>query len=440
MASDNDFSADHAADGHQAPLRGAGREVEAAHQREGRGDHQVPDGAARSARVDRGPRPVLVGHRGRDRPPEGRQRACHPRLPAEDRPVERAHQGAQPARLMAEGGKAAAAGGGFFKKCPAQASRRAGSSERAKEPEPTHPCAPTRRAFSAPRHPRRSVPAPPVRIHARPGPPWTGPESRPGAARRASPKTASAPRPRGRAARREPAASRPPDREVEEERLDAVEHGVDELVEVGNRRDAPGPRAATARTSGRAGRDPRRPRPSRATAARAGRDAVHDEGPPEARPDFAMALRLRAWMAGAGRALLRGRLGRRASPSRPWAPAPCAGARRASPRLPSPSPPSGLLLAHGLDAAAGGAARAVGQRLLARRLLLGLELEVHELEDRRLGGVALAGAEAQDARVAARTVDEPRRERLEDALDGRAVRDPARDVAARREVVGLGAS
>src|SRR6187551_3751383 len=80
----------------------------------------------------------------------------------------------------------------------------------------------------------------------------------------------------------------------------------------------------------------------------------------------------------------------------------------------------GLLLADRLDPAARGATRLVGERLLARRAVLRLELEVHELQDGRLGGVALAGAEPQDPRVAARTVDEPRRDRVEHALDRRA--------------------
>ena len=48
-------------------------------------------------RVDRGPRPGPDGPRGREQPAQGRHRAREPGVPAEDRPVERAHQGAQPA-------------------------------------------------------------------------------------------------------------------------------------------------------------------------------------------------------------------------------------------------------------------------------------------------------------------------------------------------------
>ena len=73
-------------------------------------------------RVIEGRDQVLTGHRERERPPEGRRRARHPRVPAEDRPAERAHQGAQPAPRPGRGRRPRAAagggggGGGFFKK------------------------------------------------------------------------------------------------------------------------------------------------------------------------------------------------------------------------------------------------------------------------------------------------------------------------------------
>src|SRR6478672_773073 len=96
-----------------------------------------------------------------------------------------------------------------------------------------------------------------------------------------------------------------------------------------------------------------------------------------------------------------------------------------------------LLLADGLDSASRRPPGAVGERLLARRAVLRLELVVDELQDGRLRRIALAGAEAKDPSVAARTVDEPRRDRLEHPLDGRAIRDPARDPAPRGDAVGL---
>ena len=70
--------------------------------------------------------------------------------------------------------------------------------------------------------------------------------------------------------------------------------------------------------------------------------------------------------------------------------------------------------------------------------LLGLELVVDELEDGGLRGVALAGAQPEDPRVAARPVHEAGGDRLEELLDRRPVGDPAGDVAARRDAVVLG--
>ena len=65
------FLADHAASRDQAALRGAGREVEAAPLREGRGSQQVHDGAARPAARHRGPRPGPDRH-GEPRTPGSR--------------------------------------------------------------------------------------------------------------------------------------------------------------------------------------------------------------------------------------------------------------------------------------------------------------------------------------------------------------------------------
>src|SRR4051795_6993714 len=57
-----------------------------------------------------------------------------------------------------------------------------------------------------------------------------------------------------------------------------------------------------------------------------------------------------------------------------------------------------LFLAGRLDASARRPPRAVGERLLAGRAVLRLELVVDQLQDGRLRRVALAGAEAQDPR------------------------------------------
>src|SRR5262249_8000222 len=68
----------------------------------------------------------------------------------------------------------------------------------------------------------------------------------------------------------------------------------------------------------------------------------------------------------------------------------------------------GLLLAAGLATASGGSPRPIGQRLLARRFLLGFELVVDELEDGRLSGVSPPRAEPEDPRISSGPVDEPR--------------------------------
>ena len=237
--------------------------------------------------------------------------------------------------------------------------------------------------------------------------------------------------PQHRKARR----ARPGDREVEQKSLNAVEEAVHDLVHARDRRDD--------RNLGGEGHDvsASRKRPQTRAAFRALRRSSRDGEHricqpwllPKRRPP--RSVRRRAWTDPSATA-----------PS--WGPAwPPAWSSRAFRRLrPCGSAwtlPAlgalGLLLADGLDAAAGGATRPVGQRLLAWALLLGLELEVHELQDGRLGGVALAGAEPENPRVAARPVDEAGRDGLEDPLDGRAVRDPPGHVAPRRHAVLLGA-
>ena len=62
-------------------------------------------------RVIEGRDQVLNGHGGREQPAEGRRRARRAGVPAEDRPAERAHQGAQPAARDRRGRPAAAAAG-----------------------------------------------------------------------------------------------------------------------------------------------------------------------------------------------------------------------------------------------------------------------------------------------------------------------------------------
>ena len=150
----------------------------------------------------------------------------------------------------------------------------------------------------------------------------------------------------------------------------------------------PEPRAGTARRSGRGGRLPQtiaasagppdRHQPKEKGAAQARRPRSWN-GPRLARP--------RAWTDPSARALLRRRLGGGLTRS-----ALGAAALRDGfwPSASSPPSPSVFFLRTVSTRPPDGPPRPVGEGLLLRALLLRLELEVDELEDGRLGGVALA--------------------------------------------------
>jgi hypothetical protein len=105
MASDNDFSAITQLMDVKRLYEGAGREVEAAALREGRRGRALRHGAARAAPRDPDPRAVDRRDGGGGHPAESGERAVDARLPAEDRPVERAHQGVEPARAHVRAGR-----------------------------------------------------------------------------------------------------------------------------------------------------------------------------------------------------------------------------------------------------------------------------------------------------------------------------------------------